>query len=46
MGSSVIGNKLVPLTDVIDVNFAKTDMCIWKKELTLPLKDEDLDKDP
>jgi hypothetical protein len=45
MGSEPIGTKLVPLTEVIDVNFAKTDMVIHKKALTLPIKDEDLDKD-
>jgi hypothetical protein len=46
MSSSVIGTKIVPLTEVIDVNFAKTDMVIHKKELTLPLSDADLDKEP
>ena len=34
VGSSVIGTKLLPLTEVIDVNFGKTDMVIHKKELT------------
>ena len=45
MGSVNIGEKLVPLTEVIDVNFAKADMVIHKKPLTLPIKDEDLDKE-
>lgn len=45
MSSKVIGTKLMPLTEVIDVNFGKIDMVIHKKELTLPIRDEDLDKD-
>lgn len=45
MGAKPIGTKLLPLTEVIDINYAKIDMVIHKKELTLPIKDEDLDKD-
>ena len=46
MSGSVLGTKIMPLRDVIDVNFAKTDMIIHKKSIKINSQesDEDFDK--
>jgi hypothetical protein len=47
VGSSVLGTKIIPLRDVIDINFAKTDMIIHKKSTkatTAQESDDDFDK--
>lgn len=45
MGSSVLGTKIIPLRDVIDINFAKTDMIIHKTKATNAQEsDDDFDK--
>ena len=47
MSGSVLGTKIMPLRDVIDVNFAKTDMIIHKNSTKGPNaqeSDEDFDK--
>jgi hypothetical protein len=47
VGSSVLGTKIIPLRDVIDINFAKTDMIIHKnstKTSNAQESDDDFDK--
>jgi hypothetical protein len=47
VNSPVLGTKIMPLRDVIDVNFAKTDMIIHKnstKSTNAQESDEDFDK--
>ena len=47
MSSSILGTKIIQLRDVIDINFAKTDMIIHKnsaKTTNAQESDEDFDK--
>ena len=46
--SKDIGSKIVPMGDVVDVNFAQADMVIHRKEKSAKVEgddDEQLDKD-
>jgi len=45
IGATKLGEKIIQLREVIDVQFAKTDMVIHKSDDTGPiLNDDDLDK--
>ena len=46
LGSKELGKKIIQLKEVIDINFAKTDMIIHKAEGKTADDDDDLDKMP
>jgi len=44
LGNKELGRKIIPLSDVVDIAFAKADMIIHRSKPGPILRDEDLDK--
>ena len=45
IGRDMLGTKIIPLREVIDINFAKTDMVIHRPKSDKPIIDDDDDLD-